>query len=199
MSGEGRRVTAMSYLARLRLVLAALALALGVQPAWAAVEVTFYSHEFGSSFPHAFIIVEGTLDRGGERISEDYGFSAKTISPAILMGRVKGEVISDHGRNYVKGSNPHFTMKLSDAEYDSLIGTVRRWRALKQPSYDLGKQNCVHFVGELAASLGMKAKAVKGLMKKPGSYLSRVTEDNREWLSARGAVFHRPAKAPAAG
>ena len=190
---------AIRYLARLRLVLAALLFSLSAHPAWAAVEVTFYSHEFGSSFPHAFIIVEGTLDRGGERISEDYGFSAKTISPAILMGKVKGEVISDHDRNYVKGSNPHFTLKLSDAEYDSLIGTVQRWRALKQPSYDLGKRNCVHFVGELAASLGMKAQAVKGLMKKPGSYLSRVTEDNRAWLAARGALFHRPAKAPAAG
>ena len=192
-------MAASSYLARLRLALAALLLAFAGGPAWAAVEVTFYSHQFGSSFPHAFVIVEGTLDRGGPRISEDYGFSAKTISPAILMGRVKGEVISDHGRNYVKGSKPHFTLKISDAEYDALMATVQRWRTLKQPSYSLNKQNCVHFVGELAASLGMKAAALKGLMKKPTSYLERVTQDNRAWLAARGAVFHAAAKEPAAG
>ena len=176
---------------RLARILAAFILALGAVPAWAAVDVSFYSHELGSSFPHAFITLDGTLDRSGERIAEDYGFSAKTISPAILMGKVKGEVSSDHNASYVKGSNKHFTLTLSDAEYDRLVATVERWRTAKQPSYDLGKANCVHFVAELAAALGMEAAPKKGLMKKPRSFLDGVTRANREWLLARGGIIHR--------
>ena len=176
---------------RLGAVAAALLLLLGLSPARAAVEVGFYSHELGSSFPHAFVVLDGTLDRDGTRIAEDYGFSAKTISPAILMGRVKGEVSSDHNASYVKGSNKHFTLTLSDEEYDRLMAAVERWRTAKQPSYDLGKANCVHFVGELAAAIGMQAAPIKGLMKKPRSYLDAVTRANSDWLAARGAVIHR--------
>lgn len=166
-------------------------LTLWAGPALAAVQASFYSHELGSSFPHAFVTLDGTLDRSGERIAEDYGFSAKTVSPAILMGRVKGEVTSDHNASYVKGSDRHFTVTLSDEEYDRLIAAVERWRTAKQPSYDLGKANCVHFVAELAAAIGMAAAPRKGLMKKPRSFLEALTAANRARLEARGATLHR--------
>ncbi len=91
-------------------------LAVVAVPASAAVSITFYSKELGASFPHAFVILEGNLDRGGPRIEEDYGFTAKTISPAILWGKVAGEVITDHTVSYVKGSDRHFTDSLSDAD-----------------------------------------------------------------------------------
>jgi hypothetical protein len=159
-------------------------------PAAAAVEVTFWSKEMGSSFPHAFVTLKGTPDRGGARIDEDYGFSAKSISPAILMGRVKGVVLTDNSEAYLRGSDRHFTVKLSDAEFDRLMAAIERWQALKQPSYDLAKRNCVHFVGELAASFGMKADPIKGLMKKPRAFLAAVTQANRAWLGARGAIVH---------
>ena len=115
-------------LPRLIAFLAAALLALAAAPAWAAVSITFYSKELGASFPHAFVILEGTLDRGGPRIEEDYGFTAKTISPAILWGKVAGEVITDHTAGYVKGSDRHFTVTLSDSEYDRVMATVERWR-----------------------------------------------------------------------
>jgi hypothetical protein len=182
--------------ARLVPFIGALLLALVPASAWAAVDVTFYSKEFGSSFPHAFVIVEGTLERSGERISEDYGFSAKTISPAILFGKVKGEVISDHSPSYVRGSDKHFTLTLTEAEYDALIGAVARWRDYPQPSYDLDKHNCVHFVADLAASLGMKAETPKRLMKKPRSFIESLTETNRGWLTSRGALIHRSPAVP---
>jgi hypothetical protein len=183
-------VTRSLFLSRLAAMLALL-LAFLASPAAAAVSVTFWSKELGGSFPHAFITVEGTPDRGGPRVDEDYGFSAKTISPAILMGRVKGEVLTDNSRGYIAGSDKHFTLTLTDAEYDALMATVQRWRTMKQPSYDLDKQNCVHFVGQIAASLGMKADPIKGLMKKPRAFLVAVTNANRAWLTARGAKFHR--------
>jgi hypothetical protein len=183
---------------RVAALLAALILALLSSPAWAAVQITFYSKELGASFPHAFVVLEGTLDRDGRRIDEDYGFSAKTISPAILWGRVKGEVITDHTQSYVAGSDRHFTLALSDADYDRLAATIARWRAHKQPSYDLDGQNCVHFIADLAASIGLQPQPKKGLMKKPRSFLESLTEANRGWLLARGAVIHRRSGAPAA-
>jgi hypothetical protein len=177
-------------------LLAALVLAFGGAPAWAAVQLTFYTKEFGASFPHTFVIVEGTLDRSGERIAEDYGFSAKTISPAILWGRVGGKVISDHEPSYVNGSDKHFTVTLSDEEYDRVMAAVERWRTAKQPSYDLDKANCIHFVAELAAAIGMEAAPRKGLMRKPRSFVEAITSANRDWLLARGAVIHRLKEPP---
>ena len=171
--------------------LAALLLALLPTPSWAAVRITFYSKELGASFPHAFVMLDGTLDRNGERIEEDYGFSAKTISPAILWGKVKGEVISDHNSSYVANSDRHFSLTLSDAEYDAVMATVARWRTAQQPSYDLDRKNCVHFIADIATGLGLRPQPKKGLMKKPRSFLESLTEANRTWLLARGAVIHR--------
>ena len=129
------------------LVLAAMvALSAAGSPAAAAVQITFYSKQLSSSFPHAFIIMRGTLERSGQRIDEDYGFTAKSVSPAILMGSVKGEVVSDHNAGYVRQSDSHFTLTISDAEYDRVMATVHRWRTRPQPSYDLGSRNCIHFV-----------------------------------------------------
>ena len=179
-------------LPRLFAALAAFAFVMIAHPAAAAVAVTFYSKELGASFPHAFVTVQGTLDRGGARIDEDYGFTAKTVSPAILWGRVGGKVISDHSAGYVKGSEKHFTITVTDAEYDRMMASIARWRALKQPSYDLEKANCVHFVGDLAASIGLKVDT-RRFMKKPKSFLEAVTAANRPWLQSRGATFHRPA------
>jgi hypothetical protein len=176
---------------RLLCLFATLALAFGTAPAWAAVQMTFYTKEFGASFPHTFVILDGSLDRSGERVFEDYGFSAKTISPAILWGRVGGKVISDHEPSYVNASDKHFTVTLSDAEYDRVLAAVERWRAAKQPSYDLDKANCIHFVAELAAAIGMEAGPRKGLMRKPRSFIEAVTLANRDWLLARGATVHR--------
>jgi hypothetical protein len=177
-------------LPRLIALAVAAVLAIAAAPGWAAVSITFYSKELGTSFPHAFVILEGTLDRGGPRIDEDYGFTAKTISPAILWGKVSGEVISDHSRSYVKGSDPHFTIVLADSEYDRVIATIERWRSAKQPSYDLDKHNCVHFVADLASAIGM-VPDTKRLMKKPTSFLETLGVQNRAWLTSRNATIHR--------
>lgn len=171
-------------------MLFAVVLAVVAVPASAAVSITFYSKELGASFPHAFVIVEGTLDRGGPRIEEDYGFTAKTISPAILWGKVAGEVITDHTVSYVKGSDRHFTLALTDAEYDRAMATVERWRSARQPSYDLDTHNCVHFVADIAASIGLTADTSR-FMKKPRSFLESLTRANHARLESRGAVLYR--------
>ena len=178
-------------------LLLAILLSAAPAPASATVELTFYSKELGSSFPHAFVTLHGVLDRSGQRVDKDYGFSAKAISPAILFGAVTGEVIDDHGAAYIRGSDKHFSLDLADSDYDRVIGEIERWRRLKQPSYDLNRANCVHFVADLAAALGMKADTSR-LMKKPRSFLNALTEANRAWLLARHAHFFGAAAARSA-
>ena len=58
-----------------------------------------------------------------------------------------------------------------------------------QPSYDLKKRNCVFFVADVAAALGLKAETPKALMKKPRSYLQSLVAANRALLTERGAVI----------
>lgn len=177
-------------LSRLVAVAAAWLLLAGGSPAFAAVTITFYSKELGATFPHAFVTMSGTLDRTGERIDADYGFTAKAVTPAILMGKVGGEVISNHGASYIKASDKHFSLVLSDEEYGRVMGTIVRWRGAPQPSYDLATHNCIHFVADLAATLGMSAEVPKKLTRKPRSYLLYLTAGNRPWLEARHAVFY---------
>lgn len=174
-------------------------LALAAAPAAAAVTITFYSHELGSSFPHAFVTMAGAPDRGGAALDVDYGFTAKAVTPAILWGRVGGEVVSNHGAAYIKNSDRHFSVTLSDDEYDRVMATIARWRATAQPSYDLGSHNCVHFVGDLARSLGMAIDNPPKLMKKPRSYLEHVALENHGWLAAHHAAFWRAPKGEPAG
>ena len=175
---------------RLAPILLGILLLLGAAPASAAVEITFLSKEFGASFPHAYVALEGTLDRSGEKISANYGFTATHVSPAILMGSVRGEIMSVDA-DYMSKSDRHFSITLSDAEYDRVMQTVERWRTLKQPSYNLNRQNCVYFVAHVAAALGMKAETPPALMKKPRSYLEMLTRANQTWLAAHDARLLR--------
>jgi hypothetical protein len=177
-------------------LVAAFFLAFAATPAAAAVELTFYSKDLGSSFPHAFVTMHGSLDRSGEKVDGDFGFSAKAISPAILFGAVTGEVITEHGAAYIRGSDKHFSLILGDSDYDRVKATIERWRKLAQPSYDLNRRNCVHFVGEIAATLGMKVDTTR-LMKKPRSFLDALSAANQPWLLAHAAHFYR--NEPASG
>jgi hypothetical protein len=152
----------------------------------AAVEISFYSKEFGASFPHAFVALSGTLDETGEKIDTNYGFTATHVSPAVLMGSVTGEIMSVDAA-YMAKSDRHFAIVLSDDDYRRVMETVERWRTMKQPSYNLNRQNCVYFVAHVAAAIGMKADTPNRLMKKPRSYLESLTQANREWLAGRNA------------
>ena len=116
--------------------------------------------------------------------------STPTISPAILWGPVTGEVISDHGAAYIRGSDKHFSLMLGDADYDRVAETIEKWRKIAQPSYDLNRRNCVHFVASIADAIGLRTDTTK-LMKKPRSFLENLTAANRGWLAAHNAQFYR--------
>ncbi len=149
-------------------------LALAAPPAAAAVEIAFYSRELGgNNYPHAFVALRGTLDSTGEEIDASYGFTAKSVTPAILFGSVSGEVVVE-GPQQIARSDRQFSLTLTDDQYRAVIGVVEAWRNREQPSYHLNRRNCVHFVGELAEAVGLRVEYVGRLMKRPRSFLQHV-------------------------
>lgn len=170
-----------------RRLLLVLLFLLGPAPAGAAVEISFYSREWGERFPHAFVRITGSVDATGETVDANFGFTAKRVSPAVLMGAVEGEVIAVDAK-YVARSDRHFSLKLSDQEYRSVLALIDGYRTLPQPSYHLNRRNCVFFVADVAAALGLEASPVRKLMKKPRSFLQKVKADNLVLLARRGAA-----------
>lgn len=161
---------------RFPLMLASLLL-LCFASAQAAVTVSFYSHDFGDRFPHAFIVMKGRLDATGEAVDVNYGFTAVSVSPAILLGSVKGKVESSKP-DYIAKSDRQFDVVVDDATYARILAKVAEWRDREQPSYSLNKRNCVHFVMELAEVVGLKVNRKSKLFKKPKSFLQEVKELN---------------------
>ena len=96
-------------------------------PARAEVVVSFYSHDFGDRFPHAFIVMKGTLDATGEAVDANYGFTAVSVSPAILFGSVKGKVESSKP-DYIEKSDRQFDVTVDDATYGRILAKVAEWR-----------------------------------------------------------------------
>ncbi len=165
--------------------LAALAALLLSSPATAAVEIAFYSRELGgNNFPHAFVTLRGTVDATGEAVDTSYGFTARAVSPAILFGSVAGEVLVE-GPRQVARSDRQFALRLSDAQYRAVMEVVERWRARPQPSYNLNRGNCIHFVAELAVASGLRVEYPARLMKRPRSFLLHVRALNPGVLSGQ--------------
>src|SRR3546814_10216357 len=100
--------------------------------------------------------MKGTLDATGEVVDANYGFTAVSVSPAILFGSVKGKVESSKP-DYIEKSDRQFDVTIDDATYGRVLAKVVEWRDREQPSYSLNKRNCVHFVMELAETVDRKS------------------------------------------
>jgi hypothetical protein len=161
-----------------------------IVPAQAAVTITFWSQEFGQNFPHAFFTFSGAPDAGGPAVNESYGFTAKAITPALLMGSVGGRI--DRPKpSYIAKSNAHFSVVLSDAQYAALRSLIVEWGETGDSHYNLNRRNCVHFVAEAARRSGLQVVEDKKLMKKPRSFVQSVEQAN----AGRVTVIELPAKA----
>lgn len=148
--------------------------------ALAEVRVTFHSFNgsmpFGR-FPHAFVAFDGTLDATGERVHENFGWSAKTISPAVLSGPVYGVILVEKDKWLAK-TNRHFTIALTDAQYRKLRAEVEVFRTHPGKYYSLESRNCIHFVGRMAELLGLKVEYPPELLRKPRAWLNLIGELN---------------------
>lgn len=153
-------------------------LAANPSPAHAEILATFYSRDFGSYFPHAFVRLKGRVDATGEMVDTNFGFTAVHTSPAVLMGSVEG-MIETKDAKYVRDSDPHFTLHLSDGEYARFMAMVTKWRNLPGKSYNLNKHNCVHFAMEAAILLGLKVNGKTQYLKKPKSFMLELMGLNK--------------------
>ncbi len=171
--------------ARLAVLMLAAVAALAALPAWAAVTVHFQSFNgsvlFGR-YPHTFVVLDGTLDATGQRIHENYGFTAKRVSPAILSGPVEHD-ISIEKEKYITSTNRHFSVTVPDETYWRIRREVDAWRDLPGKGYDLETRNCIHFVGAIAEIVGLTVSFPKDLMRKPKAWLNLMTQRN-PWLNA---------------
>lgn len=161
------------------------ALLAGLLLAWspaahAKVSVSFHSFNgsvlFGR-YPHTFIVLEGTEEATGRTVNENYGFTATSVGPAILNGPVKHAVESEPAK-YIKSTNRHFTIELSDAEYREIVREVARWRDAPGKYYDLDTRNCIHFVGRMAELAGLKVSYPKNMLRKPKAWLNHIAALN---------------------
>ena len=146
----------------------------------AQVQISFHSFNgsvlFGR-FPHTFIVLEGTLDETGEKINENYGFSAKNVSPAILTGPVYHMVYTEKQKE-VDNTNRHFTLPISDAQYREIKKEVATWRDAPGKYYELDSRNCIHFVGKIAQIVGLKVDYPEKMLRKPKAWLNHITGMN---------------------
>ena len=145
--------------------------------AWAAVTITFWSHELGNSFPHAFVTLRGTPDAGGAPVDGNWGFTAQSITPAILMGSVAGKIDS-LAPGYIRSSDAQFSVVLTDAQYGDVLRLFEEWGERGDSHYNLNKRNCVTFVQEAARRSGLESVDFPKLMKKPRSFLQAVSGAN---------------------
>ena len=146
----------------------------------AAVEIHFHSFNgsvlFGR-FPHTFIVLDGTLESTGEVINENYGFSARETTSAVLRGPVEHMVLAESERN-VRRTNRHFSMTITDAQYRQIVAEVRRWQNAPGKYYDLDTRNCIHFVGTMARMLGLRVEYPKNMLRRPKKWLNHITTLN---------------------
>jgi hypothetical protein len=171
-------------LASFRRLLLSLVLAFAVLVAWTApaqAEVKVHFHSFSGSmfgrYPHAFVVFEGRLDDTGQVIDENFGFSARTAGPNVLMGPTHHIVMSEKAR-YIRTTNRHFTLTVSDATYRRMKAEVIAWRDAPGRYYDLDTRNCIHFVGRMAELAGLKVDFPGDLLRKPKAWLNRVVQLN---------------------
>ena len=147
--------------------------------AQADVRLTFHSFNgsvFAGRYPHTFVSMEGELD-DGTTIHENYGFSAKHASPAVLTGPVEHIVMVEKDK-WLEETNRHFTVTIDDAKYWAIRKEVARWRDAPGKYYDLDTRNCIHFVGAIAQMVGVKVDYPDDMLRKPKAWLNRIVARN---------------------
>ena len=168
-----------------RLILIVAALVAWTVPAHAEVKVHFHSFSgsFFGRYPHAFVVFEGKLDDTGEVIKENYGFSAKTAGPNVLLGPTAHIVMTEKPK-YIRTTNRHFTLTVSDATYRRMKAEVIAWRDAPGKFYDLDERNCIHFVARIAELGGVTVDFPEDLLRKPKEWFNHIAQLNPQ-LHAR--------------
>ena len=156
-----------------------LAAVCAVTPATADARVMLLFHSFngslfGGRYPHTFIELSGTLDGDGRVIHENYGYTGNGSAMQALAGPMPG-TIHVEDEPYLKSTNVHFAVPISDAQYFAIRQEVERWRNGPESTYNLETHNCVNFVARIAEMVGLNSPVPKNLEKKPKAWLNYLT------------------------
>lgn len=148
----------------------------------AAAEVKMSFHSFNGSvlfgrYPHAFVRLTGTLESSGKAVDENFGFTAKKVSTAILSGPVAHDILVETPK-YIKKTNVHFTVTLTDDQYRQVKREMAKWRDAPGKYYDLNNRNCIHFVGAMAKIAGLKVDYPKKMLRRPKKWLNHIAALN---------------------
>lgn len=165
-----------------RLIIALCLLLLMAWPPAAQAKVTMSFHSSSATgnfgrFAHALIVLSGTDDATGRAVDENYGFSAKNVSPAVLMGPVKHVVVTEKA-SYVRNTIRHFSVVLTQGQLGAVRQEAAAWRDHPGKYYDLDKRNCLHFVGRMAELVGLKVDYPRSMLRKPGTWLEHLRSLN---------------------
>ena len=129
-------------------------------------------------------------EAGGAPVDISSGFTAKALTPAILLGNVAGR-IDLTPRDYVEKSDAHFSLEIDDAQYAAVLRLIDEWGEKGDHHYNLNRRNCVHFVAEAARRVGLTVVEEKKLMKKPRSFTQSMARMNAD----RIVTIDQPGKA----
>jgi len=157
-------------------VLLMIACLCALTPGMAQARVMVLFHSFNGSlffgrYPHAFIELSGTLDADGRVIHENYGYTGNGTAMQALAGPMPGTIASEK-EDYVKSTNVHFAVPISDQQYFAIRQEIERWRSGPESTYNLETHNCVNFVARIAELVGLKSEVPKTFEKRPKAWLN---------------------------
>jgi hypothetical protein len=173
----------------LRPLMLAAAIVGAVSPAMAQARVMVVFHSFTGAlfygrYPHTFIELTGTLDSNGRPVHENYGYTAVKADYDVALGKtVPGKIMVEEER-YLKSTNIHFAVPISDDQYFAILKEVERWNSGPESAYNLETHNCVNFVAKIAEIVGLKSEVPANLEKHPKAWLNYLTRLNPQ-LHAR--------------
>jgi hypothetical protein len=184
---------------KLRALWAALVL-VATTPAHASVVISFYAHHLSSAgfwieFPHAYVTLVGATDTGALPVKANFGFTPPVVTPAILLGPVDGAVVSARDA-YIAADRAKFSLPLTDGQYAAVLAVVDKWRSRPQPSYELDTHNCVTFVKDIAAAVGLEVSDDERFVRDPNAFLDDVKARNTAFLARANGAQAEPAGAP---
>jgi hypothetical protein len=173
-----------------RALMAIVLLLLGATGAQAAVTIAFYAHHLGSKglwveFPHAYVTLTGTTEVGALPVKANFGFTPPVVGPDALFGWVDGAVVGADD-DYVAKDTPYLTFALTDKQYATVLAVAARYRNYPQPSYEIDKRNCVLFVKDVAAALGLSVSDDERFVREPGQFMADLKTRNAETVARIG-------------
>jgi hypothetical protein len=122
-------------------------------------------------------VLDGTLDATGAAVNENYGFTASSVTAAATRDWAQHLVESEPAR-YVRGTNRHFSITLTDAQYFAITREVRAWKNEPGNRYSLDQRNCIHFVGRMAQMAGLSVEYPDNMLRRPKKWLNHITTMN---------------------